>query len=243
MESLTVKDVTFRIDGMTPEALAYLRQKRSRILRREKVRNHPLHWLIRTFLPKDYQRLDLESMVEGRVLVVGCAGGVDTIGLGALGIDIDLPTLRIAAELRGHAEGAASHFLAASGGDLPFASGSFDCLLSDNVIEHIPPDTVPRHLKEACRVLRPGGRYVFTTPNRLFEVPPVEGHVSLHSFAEWEAMLAEAGFREALTPRRRSGALVDLSWKKRREQAASRSLFKLGLSHQGVRIAAIVAVR
>jgi len=195
MEPLTVKGVTFRTDGMTPEALAYLRQKSGRVIRREKLRNHPLHWLIRTFLPADYQCLDLESMAGGKVLVVGCSGGIETLGLQALGIDINHRALRIAAELRQRAQGVTSHFLAASGCDLPFGAGGFDCLLSDNVVEHIPPAAVPRHLREARRVLRPGGRYIFTTPNRLFEVPAEEGHVSLHSFAEWETLLTEAGFR------------------------------------------------
>ncbi len=243
MDSLSVKGVTCRIDGMTPTALAYLRQKLGRINRRERSRNHPLQWLIRTFFPKDYAYLHLESMVEGRILVVGCSAGIETLAIQGIGIDIDLPALRIAAELGSRAQGVTARFLAACGSAIPFGDASFDCLLGDNFIEHLPPGIVIRHLKEALRVLRPGGRYVFTSPNRLFEVPAHEGHTSLHSFAEWEALLAEAGFREVRTPRRRSGALVDLSWKKNREEAAARSPFKPGISHQGIRIVTIIARR
>jgi SAM-dependent methyltransferase len=50
------------------------------------------------------------------------------------------------------------------GGRFPFASGSFDHAVSNYVVEHLsdPED----HLRELHRVVRPGGRYVFRTPNR-----------------------------------------------------------------------------
>jgi len=55
-------------------------------------------------------------------------------------------------------------------------------------------------------------------------------------------MVRAAGFLDVKTPRRRSGALVDLEWKKTREAGARRGI-SLGLSHQGVRIITIVATR
>jgi len=47
---------------------------------------------------------------------------------------------------------------------LPYADASFDVAFSDNVLEHLPnPEVV---FREVRRVLRPGGVYVFKTPNR-----------------------------------------------------------------------------
>lgn len=53
------------------------------------------------------------------------------------------------------------------GGDaesLPFVKGSFDVVISSDVLEHLPD--VRRHITEIHRVLAPGGRYLFKTPNR-----------------------------------------------------------------------------
>lgn len=237
MDQIRVKDVVFRREGLSPESLAYLEFKSKRL--RESQHRHPYRRFLRALLPSDYWRVPVESMVRGRILVVGCAGGIETLGLGAVGIEIDLPALRIAADLRRHAEGTTASFLAASGGDLPFRDETFDSVLSDNVIEHLPPSLVPRHLRETPRVLRAGGRYVFTTPNEIFERPAKPTHVSLHSYAEWEELARSAGFRELRTHRRRSGPLEGLEWKKKRERTA----IPLGLSHQGVRLVMIVATR
>lgn len=242
METIDVKGVRLRREGLAPDSLAYLEGKLHRVRRRERKRWDPFHGLLRLVLPGDYRRVPVESMVEGRILVVGCGGGVETIGLRAVGIDVDLPALRIAADLGAHAEPAHAAFLAASGGEMPFRNGAFDCLLSDNVVEHIPDPVLGRHLRDAHRVLRTGGRYVFTTPNRLFEMPAKETHVSLHSYAEWEARVREAGFREVLTPRRRSGPLGALEWKKSYEARAARDGMRLGLSNRGVRMVTIVAL-
>ncbi|HEX7900463.1 MAG TPA: methyltransferase domain-containing protein [Planctomycetota bacterium] len=240
MDTLSVKGVTFRLDGLPPAASDYLRGKLKRSRKREGEASSLFHRLLGALLPAGYARVPVESLVSGRVLVVGCAGGIETLGLGAVGLDVDRDALRVASALGRHAVEARAGFLAASGADLPFRDGHFDALMSDNVVEHIPAALLPRHLKEARRVLRDGGRYVFTTPNRLFENPPKEGHISLRSYAEWEALAREAGFSSVLTPLRRSGPLGDLAWKKAKE-AGSPS--RLGLSHKGLRMVTLVALK
>ncbi len=54
------------------------------------------------------------------------------------------------------------------GGRFPFRDTSFDACASDYVLEHVADPAL--HLAEAARVLRPGGAYVFRTPNRFHYV-------------------------------------------------------------------------
>ncbi len=234
---MRVKGIDFRLDGLSPAADHYLRVKGKRAA--EKENEGWVRRLIAALMPADYAKSPIEALVSGRTLVVGCAGGIETMALGGVGLDVDRDALRIAVDLRAHAEGATAGLLAASGADLPFSDGFFDSVLSDNVVEHIPTAQLPRHFREARRVLKAGGRYAFSTPNRLFEHPPKEGHISLHSYAEWEAMAREAGFARLLTPRRRSGELGPLDWKKARESSGRHA----GLSHKGLRMVTIVALR
>ena len=54
----------------------------------------------------------------------------------------------------------------ALGDRLPFADGAFASAFSNSVLEHIPD--LPPVLAEVNRVLRPGARFVITTPSHLF---------------------------------------------------------------------------
>lgn len=103
--------------------------------------------------------------LEGRrVLDAGCGVGMyvaafrrftDTV----YGVDLDLERVVQAA---GHLP----NVQAASVEALPFASGSFDVVLSHEVIEHVANDQAA--IAEAVRVLKPGGRLVVYAPNRLY---------------------------------------------------------------------------
>ncbi len=63
------------------------------------------------------------------------------------------------------------HVSCAAGEALPFAAGSFDFILSHEVLEHVADDR--RALAEMARVLRPGGRIALFVPNRGY---PFETH-------------------------------------------------------------------
>ncbi len=54
---------------------------------------------------------------------------------------------------------------------LPFASGTFDFVFSNEVIEHVQDDA--KYAAEMVRVIRPGGRLLIFCPNRWY---PVEQH-------------------------------------------------------------------
>ena len=107
------------------------------------------------------------SLENARMLDIGCGIGTYVRKLGELstrvyGIDID------PARVHRSESGALA---AAVSERLPFADGSFDVVLLNEVIEHVQDDAAT--LREACRVVRPGGHVVVYAPNRLY---PFETH-------------------------------------------------------------------
>jgi ubiquinone/menaquinone biosynthesis C-methylase UbiE len=86
--------------------------------------------------------------------------------------------------------------------DLPFKDESFNVVLSFDLFEHIAQ--INRHVSEVYRVLRPGGYYLFQTPNKLsnaiFETLYHKSfkwkrtHPSLHSPAQLKKRLSGHGF-------------------------------------------------
>lgn len=106
--------------------------------------------------------------LEGaRVLDIGCGIGtyvekLSEVSGEAYGVDIDATRVK---------SGKTNGLSVAVSERLPFANGSFDVVLLNEVIEHVQDDA--ETLREACRVLRPGGHVVIYAPNRLY---PFETH-------------------------------------------------------------------
>ncbi len=71
---------------------------------------------------------------------------------------------------------------------LPFADESFDCVISFQVIEHIKEDE--RFVAEVQRVLRPGGRFIVSTPNIQMSLTRNPWHVREYTVDELRALLA-----------------------------------------------------
>jgi SAM-dependent methyltransferase len=63
----------------------------------------------------------------------------------------------------------------------PFADASFDACVSNYVLEHLADPG--SHLREINRILRPGGVYLFRTPNRYHYIP-VGSRLTPHSIHE-----------------------------------------------------------
>ncbi len=80
---------------------------------------------------------------------------------------------------------------------LPFADGSFDCVITFQVIEHIDDDA--RFVREICRVLRPGGRLVVTTPNAPMSLTRNPWHVREYRAGELRQLLLQGGFSRVET--------------------------------------------
>ncbi|MEV4318263.1 class I SAM-dependent methyltransferase [Actinocrispum sp. NPDC049592] len=132
------------------------------------------------------------------VLEAGCGEGYGADLLAGtartvIGLDYDLLTTQHVARayprvqvLRGNLAG------------LPLASASVDVVANLQVIEHLWDQ--PGFLAECLRVLRPGGRLLITTPNRITFSPGLDKplnpfHTRELSAAELTSLLVDAGFR------------------------------------------------
>ena len=113
--------------------------------------------------------------LEGeRLLDIGCGNGAYTIALAegfqeAHGIDIESGRLEIFRDGMGNAANLFAHEMAAE--ELSFPAGHFDVVTAIEVLEHIVD--LDKALGEVWRVLRPGGAFLISIPNRLF---PLETH-------------------------------------------------------------------
>ena len=71
---------------------------------------------------------------------------------------------------------------------LDFPDGSFDCVISFQVIEHIRRDG--DFVREIARVLHPGGRFIVTTPNAPMSLTRNPWHVREYTAEELRRLLA-----------------------------------------------------
>ena len=148
----------------------------------------------------------LADVPIGTVLDVGCGTGVLLASLRAwgteparyVGVDASVEMLRMAAARAG----GSARVVAAAAEVLPFADGVFDTVVTSSSFHYW---TAPLDgLREARRVLRPGGRLVIADWARDFAamrvmdaVVRMTGHAFVRTYAEREIreMLGEAGLR------------------------------------------------
>ena len=107
--------------------------------------------------------------IEGRVLENGCGVGMYVEHMKpycgqVIGLEYDF-------ERAAEAGTRSPNILNAAGEALPLPSGTFDLILSHEVLEHVQDDA--QAVREMVRVLRPGGRIVLFVPNRGY---PFETH-------------------------------------------------------------------
>jgi SAM-dependent methyltransferase len=137
------------------------------------------------------------TVVRGRVVDAGCGEGYGAALLSrcatrSVGLDYDPATIVHAAAAYPEAR-----FVRGNVATLPFAAGSIDALVCLQVIEHLWDQR--QFVAECRRVLRPGGRLLVSTPNRLTFSPGQDQPTNVfhsHEFtaAELAALVRSGGF-------------------------------------------------
>jgi ubiquinone/menaquinone biosynthesis C-methylase UbiE len=138
-----------------------------------------------------------------KVLELGCGTGalahfLHTTGTAVIGSDIAKTAIDHARKCYPETE-----FRTHSAEELPYEDGSFDIVMSFDVLEHLP--NVDQHLREVRRVVKADGYYLLQTPNKLsnaiFETLKCRSlewkkyHPSLHFFGQLKKRLTDHGFR------------------------------------------------
>jgi len=153
---------------------------------------------------------------ERPLLDLGCGDGLigqalfDSHQRGNVGLDPWMDQLRRAAQLDVY-----RHVVQGLGDALPYPDGCFSTVFSNSVLEHI--SDVQPVVREAARVLKLGGRFIFTVPSDAFRrmldgyvqrmrdgdsagaeayastVDERLAHHHYHTPGEWEAILSDAG--------------------------------------------------
>ena len=137
--------------------------------------------------------VEAAKLVEGCVLEIGTGTGY--------GVDIIAPNVEHFVTLDKHrseelgALPANVEFLEAKVPPLPFADDSFDCVVSFQVIEHIKRDRA--FVEEVRRVLKPGGRFIVSTPNRPMSLTRNPWHVREYDAKQFGELLASFSKVEA----------------------------------------------
>lgn len=231
--------------SLSQAARSYLAAKRSREDRL--ARRHRRFPFLTGVAPIILRNPPLECLLpsRGRILVVGCGGGHCVLSLStreraAVGLDINHGSIGVAEELRRAVNGRAS-FSVARAEKLPFAPGSFDAVLSDNVVEHITLHPLRAHFAEARRVLAPGGLYVMGTPHPLCPTAHRPGHPTLLAYRAWSRMLVEAGFAQVRTPLLSTLRLGTISHKVWLERLYDRIPWRWGYAKLGLKTVKLVA--
>ena len=133
------------------------------------------------FLRLLVDRLKATGEAMPRVLEVGCGTAADLVCVRedtscvTTGVDVSREALRVAARTSDRlAEGV--ELVQGDGYCLPFASGVFDLVFSQGVLEHLTADLAA--VAEQVRVLKPGGDLVISVPQK-YTVYTIMKHIRI----------------------------------------------------------------
>lgn len=147
----------------------------------------------------------LEYIKNKNVLDVACGTGygskclLDGGALNVTGIDVSEEAISYA---KTHYNDYRLTFLQGDATKLPFPDGYFDIIVSFETIEHIP--NYLEYLSEVSRVLKVGGIYIVSTPNRvvtspsksLYQKPDNEYHFIEFELHEFESTLKKISLND-----------------------------------------------
>ena len=150
--------------------------------------------------------------VEIGVGRAGIASTVSAAGARVFGLDLSADILQRA---KAHAQAANVGLLRASGFALPFRTGSLPLIYASQVLHLFESDSRLVVMREAHRVLQPGGRFVFDMKNvsthilRYLRYSPDRRRRGYPPLDEIVSLLKEASFGP---PDIRPGVLPGLKW-------------------------------
>jgi len=127
----------------------------------------PQFWWGNRLESRFYMISRLRNFRYKKVLDIGCNAGIMLSELDRsnfkVGIELSKKALKIAKRLNPGAK-----LIQANMYDLPFSDGSFDVVIFCGMLEVPPWGLKEKALMEAHRVLRVGGSFLLTTPNRSY---------------------------------------------------------------------------
>jgi len=174
--------------------------------------NGNLYWKVRGKLPRYPVPRWPFARGEGTIVDLGCGWGrwclsAAAAGLEPVGVDVHVDALQAATRVAQQC-GKEARYFCADIERLPFRAASVDQVFSYSVLQHLERAKVARILKEAWRVLKPGGVLSVQLPNshglyslvqrlkRGFrEAKPDSFEMRYWSRRQIEDLLREAGFQ------------------------------------------------
>ena len=187
-------------------------------------------WLSVDELERFIASLQLQSAV--RLLDVGCGSGGPSLRVAHVSdcrvVGIELSDEAVAEGTRlaheSGLEGRASFLVADASDPLPFEDSSFDAILCIDAINHLPDR--PRVVRDWARLLRPGGRLLFTDPvvitgsldSEEIAVRTSIGYFLFVPAGENERLLANAGL-SVVDVVDTTGALAEIATRRRDARA------------------------
>jgi len=184
------------------------------------VRHYPFQPATAYWRAVEIGHVVAQPFPKGKGLDLGCGDGKLTQLLAAhvgertwIGIDLDSAETQLARET-----GLYDTVHTVSAAAIPEPDATFDFVFSNSVLEHIPD--LAATLREASRVLKPGGEFLFTVPSEAFHSclhgPILPGqsrdgylrdldarcaHLRYFSEADWAEVLAPCGLQIARVTR------------------------------------------
>jgi ubiquinone/menaquinone biosynthesis C-methylase UbiE len=147
--------------------------------------------------------VDRADVCDKSVLDVGCGYGFFELWAASNGVrhitGIDMTADDLATASR-HVQSPNVVFRQGSAIEIPLENGSCDTVVSWEVIEHIPQNAEPTMFREVNRVLRSGGVFYLSTPNRTLRSilgDPTYWMINHrhYSLRDFEELAPQVGFR------------------------------------------------